>query len=151
VNKGQTILLVDDSENDMILMRAAFDKAQFDIGIQEVSNGDEAIAYLKGEGIYSNRAKYPLPSAVILDINMPFKNGIEVLRWARAEPSLDLLPMIVMTASMRVEDVKAAYKMGANSYLVKPIKFADLAEMIGCLRFWLRLNHFPPENEMVAR
>lgn len=147
----QTVLLVDDSENDMFLMRAAFEKAEFKITLQAVANGQEAISYLAGEGVYSDREKYGLPTLMILDLNMPLKNGFEVLAWVRVHPSFTSLPVIVMTASNRQEDVKKAFDLGASAYLVKPISIQDLGEMIGCLRFWLRINHFPPLNEMVAR
>jgi CheY-like chemotaxis protein len=151
MNKGQTILLVDDSENDMVLMRAAFEKAGFDIGIQEVHNGAEAISYFKGEGVYSDRQKYGLPSVVLLDLNMPLKNGFEVIAWVRSQPAFTGLPIVVMTSSMRPEDVKKAFELGASSYLVKPINIDELAAMVSCLRQWIRINHFPPLNEMVGR
>jgi CheY-like chemotaxis protein len=113
-HKGQTILFVDDCENDRFLMRVAFEKAGFDIARQEVRDGAEAISYLNGEGIFSDREKYPLPSVMLLDLNMPLKNGFEVLAWVRAHPTFASLPAIVMTASMRPEDVKKAFDLGAK-------------------------------------
>ena len=83
MNPRQTILLVDDSENDLFLMRVAFKKAVFNSPLQEVHNGEQAIAYLKGESIYSDRNQYPLPSVMLLDLNMPMKNGFDVLAWVR--------------------------------------------------------------------
>ena len=147
----QTILLVDDSENDLFLMRAAFNKAGVRNPLQEVHNGEEAIAYLKGEGVYSDRNSYPLPVVVLLDLNMPRKNGFEVLTWARAQPGLKRLAIIVLTASLRSEDVERAFDLGANAYLLKPASLAQLVTMIGRLRDWLEINHFPPLNEIVRR
>ena len=77
----KTILLVDDSENDLMLMRFAFKKAEFDTQLHVVHNGEEAIAYLKGEGAYSDRSQYPPPAVMLLDLNMPMRNGFDVLAW----------------------------------------------------------------------
>lgn len=151
MNKGQTILLVDDSENDIFLMRTAFKKAEFNSSLQEVHNGEEAIAYLKGEGTYSDRNKHPLPAVMLLDLNMPMKNGFDVLSWVRAQPSFKRLSITILTASTRLEDVERAFDLGANSYLVKPSDLEVLAAMIRCLRDWMQYNHFPPLNEAVRR
>jgi CheY-like chemotaxis protein len=151
MSEGQTILLVDDSRNDIFLMRMAFKKAEFNSPLQEVHNGEQAIAYLKGEGKYSDRNLYPLPSLMLLDLNMPMKNGFDVLGWARTQPSFKRLSIIIMTASMRPEDVGRAFELGANSYLVKPSNLDDLAQMIRSLRNWIQINHFPPLNDMVVR
>ena len=147
MNDKKTILLVDDSENDILLMRAAFKKAEFDSPLREVQNGEQAIAYLKGEGSHSDRDQFPLPTVMLLDLNMPMKNGFEVLAWLRVQPGLRRLTVVVITASMRVEDVERAFDLGANSYLVKPSTIEDLTAMIRCLRDWLQYNHFPPLNE----
>ena len=151
MNERHTILLVDDSENDIILMRAAFGKAEFNIPLQEVHNGEQAIAYLKGEGIYSDRQKHPLPSVMLLDLNMPMKNGFDVLRWVRTQPAIKRLSIIILTASMRPEDVERAFDLGATSYLVKPSNIDALTAMIRCLRDWVQINHFPPLNDMVTK
>src|SRR2546426_595611 len=82
MDETQTILLVDDSENDRLFMRVAFKKANFNWPIQELHDGDEAIAYLKGDGHYSDRSKFPLPAVLLLDLNIPKKNGFDVLKWA---------------------------------------------------------------------
>ena len=148
---NETILLVDDSENDLILMRAAFKKAEFNNPLREVRDGEEAIAHLKGERPYGDRAKYPLPVVMLLDLNMPKKNGFEVLTWVRTQPSLKNLSIIILTASVRMEDVQKAYDLGAHSFLVKPASLEKLVGMIRCLRDWLEINHFPPLNEVVKR
>lgn len=120
MNAKQTILLVDDSANDIFLMRMAFKKAEFNHPLQEVRNGEQAIAYLEGEGIYSDREKHPLPSVMLLDLNMPMKNGFEVLARVRAQPAFKRISIIILTASRRPEDVERAFDLGASSYLVKP-------------------------------
>ncbi len=142
MNSRQTILLVDDSEFDVLLMRAAFKKAQFQPLLQVVCNGEEAIAYLAGTAPYHDRVRYPLPMLVLLDINMPKKNGFEVLRWLRADPVLKRLSVTMLTASLRPEDVDLAFELGANSYLVKPSNLESLAEILRTLRAWVTINHF---------
>lgn len=144
MNEEQTILLVDDSENDLILMRMAFKKAKCDIALQEVRAGEEAIAYLKGEGPYCDRKKFPLPAIMLLDLNMPKMNGFDVLAWVRAQPVLKRLPIIILTASMRSDDVAQAFDLGATSFLVKPGTLETLAAMMRCLCDWMQINHFPP-------
>jgi len=140
----QTILLVDDSENDLLLMRAAFELADTNPPLQEVRNGEEAIAYLRGDGPYSDRARYPLPAIMLLDLNMPRKNGIDVLSWVRSQPKIKRLTVIILTASMRTEDLERAFDLGASSFLVKPSDLNALASMMRCLCDWVRINHFPP-------
>lgn len=146
MNEKQTILLVDDSEDDLFLMRTAFKKAEFESPLQEVRNGEEAIAYLKGDDPYSDRNKFPLPAVMLLDLNMPMKNGFDVLTWVRTQAGLKRLSIIVLTASMRAEDVERAFDLGANSFLVKPSSLEALATMIRCLRDWIQINHFPSLN-----
>ena len=151
MNEKSTILLVDDSESDIFLLRTAFKKAPFSALLAEVSNGAEAIAYLAGEGPYSDRNQYPLPVIVLLDLNMPMKNGFDVLEWLRTQPTLRRLTTVILTASLRMEDVERAYDLGANSFLVKPSSMEELTAMIRTLRDWLHYNHFPPLNEAVHR
>jgi CheY-like chemotaxis protein len=139
----QLFLLAEDSQNDVFLMQQAFKKAGLPNPIQVVSDGQEAISYFKGEGRYSDRAQYPLPMAVLLDLKMARMNGFEVLEWVRKQPNLKRVVVIILTASNRSSDADRAYDLGANFYLTKPGKFEDLVEMTKCLHDWLRLNHFP--------
>jgi CheY-like chemotaxis protein len=143
MNEKQTILLVDDSENDLILMRRAFKKADFNITLHEAHNGAEAIAYLKGDAPYDDRKKFPLPTVMLLDLNMPKRNGFEVLTWVRAQTGLKRLSIIVLSVSMRTEDVERAFDCGTNSFLVKPSNIEALVAMIRCLREWIKINSFP--------
>jgi CheY-like chemotaxis protein len=150
MNENQTILLVDDSENDLLLMRLAFEKAEFSGVLQEVHNGEEAIGYLKGDGPFGDRAKFPLPAVVLMDLNMPRKNGFDVLTWVRAQAGLRRISIIIMSASMRPEDVERSFDLGANSFVVKPSTLDELIAMIRSLGGWLQHNHFPSLKE-VAR
>lgn len=144
MDQPQTILLVDDSEDNLFLLRAAFEMAKCPHPLQEVHNGEEAIAYLKGEGAYGDRSKFPLPTVMLLDLNMPRKSGFEVLAWVRAQPGLKRLAIIILTASMRREDVERAFDLGATSFLVKPGSLDTLAAMLRCLGDWIQINQFPP-------
>jgi CheY-like chemotaxis protein len=142
MNEGQTILLVEDCENDLTFMRHAFQQARSNHPLQEVRNGEEAIAYLKGEGKYGDRNKFPLPIVMLLDLNLPKKNGYDVLTWVRAQPNLKRLAIIILTASTRIEDVECAYYLGATSYLAKPSNLETLEAMVRCLCDWVQINHF---------
>ena len=151
MNENQTILLVDDSENDICLVRAAFSMAELKNPIQETRNGEEALAYLQGEGAFGDRKQFPLPAVMLLDLNMPMRNGFEVLEWLRAQPGLKRLTVIILTASLREEDVDRAFDLGANAFLVKPSSIAGLAAIGRSLRDWIGCTQFPQLNELVRR
>lgn len=151
MNETQTILLVDDSENDLCFLRFAFEKAEIANPIQEVHNGEEAMAYLNGDPPFDDRAQYPLPLIMLLDLNMPRRSGFEVLEWLRAQSGLKRLTVIILTASLREEDVDRAFDLGANSFLVKPSSLENLASISRCLRDWIGCSHFPQLAEAVSR
>ena len=144
MNERQTILLVDDSENDLLLMRAAFKKAEFKTLLQEVHNGEEAIAYLRGDTPYGDRNKFPLPAVMLLDLNMPMKDGFDVLAWVRSQRGLKRLAVIILTASKRSQDVERAFDLGATSFLVKPGTLEGLTAMMRSLGDWIQISNFPP-------
>src|SRR5438876_8076363 len=138
------ILLAEDREDEVMLLRRAFAKANFLNPLHVVSNGEEAIAYLQGEGKYANRDEYPLPSLLLLDLKMPRKNGFEVLQWIRQQPGLSALRVVVLTASDRIQDVNQAYQLGANSFLVKPVDFPHFVEMTQALKgYWVWMSQEP--------
>jgi CheY-like chemotaxis protein len=146
-----TLLLVDDSENDLILLETALDSAKFDCNIRKVFNGQEAISYLAGEGAYADRKEFPLPAGVLLDLNMPHQNGFDVLSWVRKRPELRSISFVVLTASLRMQDVEHAADLGAHSYLVKPASLHELISMLTALKGWLQINHCPSGNQWVGR
>ena len=138
------ILLVEDQEEDILLIRRAFKKANFINTLQVVRDGEEAIAYLNGSGKYRNRDEYPLPALVLLDLKLPRLDGLEVLKWIRGQPGLSTLRVVVLTASQRIQDVNAAYQMGANSFLVKPVEFDNFVSVVNALQgYWLWLDKAP--------
>lgn len=138
------VLLVDDSVNDAKLMRAVFERAGFVEPLRSAQSADAAIAYLRGDGAYGDRAQFPLPTALLLDLNMPGKNGFEVLEWLREQPALRRLRVFILSASSRPQDIERAYDLGANSYLVKPRNLDGLMHLATSLVGWLKLNHFAP-------
>lgn len=151
MDPGPIILLVDDSQNDLLLMRVAFKNAGSTCLLHEVHSGEEALAYLKGEPPYDDRAKFPPPAIVFLDVNMPMKDGFAVLEWVRAQPALKRLSIIMLTASMRREDLERAFDLGANSFLVKPSNLDELTKMLRCLGDWLAYDHLLPFNGAVRK
>jgi CheY-like chemotaxis protein len=143
VNEGQTLLMVDDGENDLFFLRKAFAMADCRLLLQEARNGEEAISYLNGENRFYDRNKFPLPIVMLLDLNMPKKNGFDVLTWVRSELKLKPLAIIILTSSMRNEDLEHAFELGATSFLVKPSSLEELSDMMRCLCAWIQINHFP--------
>jgi len=138
------ILIAEDKDEDIELLRHAFVRAEIPNPIHVVKDGAETIAYLQGEGKYSNRDEYPLPALLLLDLNMPRTDGFEVLMWLRREPGLSNLRVIVLTASSDMQDINRAYHLGANSFLVKPVDFKNFVEMSKFLRdHWLHSSQEP--------
>jgi len=138
------ILLAEDEEDYVLLIRRAFEQAKIPNPLHVVWNGQEAIAYLKGEGKYANREEYPLPDLFLLDLKMPRVNGFEVLKWVRSQPGLAPLRILVLTSSEEIRDVNEAYKLGANSFLVKPLDFQDFTQLSRLIQdFWLKASKTP--------
>ena len=148
-DKLYTILLVEDDPNDVLLIRRAFRKSDVVNPIQVVGDGEEAIAYLSGRGPYADRERYPLPVLLLLDLKLPRKSGFEVLEWLRQQPGLKRLPVAVLTSSAETPDINRAYDLGANSYLVKPVRFEGLLRMVQTLNlYWLIINEKPDLGEI---
>jgi CheY-like chemotaxis protein len=138
------ILHVEDDPNDVLLLQRAFRKTNQAVNIQAVTDGDQAVAYLSGTGPYADREKFPMPFLVLLDLKMPRKSGLEVLSWIRSKPETRRTIVVIFTSSKHDEDVNGAYELGANSYLVKPVGFDALLEMVkGLMQYWGTLNQRP--------
>ena len=125
-----TVLHIDDDPNDTELLRAATRYAKAPFKLENVEDGEKAIAYLDGAGIYANRRLYPMPSLVLLDLKMPRATGFELLKWIRNHPKLGALPVLVLSGSELHDDIRRAYDHGANSYLIKPLGFEALVDMV---------------------
>lgn len=141
------VLLVDDSEDDALLLGRIFERVGFMAPLQFVRDGEEVIAYLNGAGVYADRTKFPLPTVVLLDLKMPRKSGFDVLTWIRQQPGLKRLCVYILSASSQIDDIKRAYDLGANSYLVKPGTLDELTGMAQGLLAWLKLSHFDVSEE----
>ncbi|MBD0314886.1 MAG: response regulator [Microcoleus sp. T3-bin5] len=145
MRQTQTILLVEDNPVDVLLMQRAFRNEAFaNTSLQIVRDGDAAVFYLNGDGEYSDRDRYPLPAIILLDLKLPRRSGHEVLVWLKQHPELKRLPVVMLTSSRQTLDVKRAYDLGVNSYLVKPIGFASLLEMMQSFNeYWLNYTELP--------
>ena len=142
--ENQFILLVEDDPNDVLLIQRAFQKAGFRNSLKVVRDGEQAMDYLSGRGDFAQRDRFPLPFMVLLDLKMPGTDGFEVLQWVRSEPDLKRLLVVVLTSSNLQADVDRAYELGANSYLVKPVEFDEMVNMIQRFEaYWTEINRFP--------
>jgi len=132
------ILLVEDSADDALLILRALEKAGAKNAIRVVRDGEAAVNYLAGAGIYADRRLYPMPGLVLLDLNLPKLDGFEVLRWIRDTRALFGLKVVVLTTSQNMKDIARAYSAGADSFLVKPMEFANYLGLgHGIKDFWL--------------
>jgi len=148
VHKGRhnepVILIVEDSQFDVELLRHAFRKAGLSRPMQIVRDGVDAMSYLLGIGEYVDRQKCPAPNILIIDLNMPRFNGLELLTWLRTQPDLQHLLVVVLTGTGRQHDIDIAYRMGAKSYLVKPTEADEFQSLINSFfEYWIAHNHFP--------
>jgi CheY-like chemotaxis protein len=136
-----SLLLVEDNEDDVFLMTRALKGSGIELPLRTVPDGRLALEYLAGTGPYSNRAEYPLPALVFLDIKLPQMSGFEVLRWMRSQPELRRIVVIVLTSSNHPGDVHQAYEVGANSYVVKPASYEQLFEFTKAFKdYWISWN-----------
>jgi two-component system, chemotaxis family, response regulator Rcp1 len=135
------VLLVEDNEADVRLTREALRDAGDDIRLSSVTDGELALAYLRRENGYQEA---PRPDLVLLDLNLPRKNGLEVLEEMRADPDLACVPVIMLTTSSAEHDVVACYSRGANCFVVKPLELDEFMDLIGAIRtFWLGVARLP--------
>ena len=143
---SRPILLVEDDPNDVFFLQYAFETVGIDYPLQVVGDGQQAINYLSGSGQYADRSKFEMPSLVLLDLKLPVKMGLEVLRWVQTQPQLANLLVVVLTSSSDHNDVEKAYAFGARSYLVKPVSLEKRVEMARLIKmYWLHLNCSPSQ------
>jgi CheY-like chemotaxis protein len=135
-----TILLVEDSPDDVFFMKRAMKSAGFKAPLQVAEDGRVALNYLGRVGDYADREKFPGPTLVLLDLKLPHVPGLDVLKWIRAQPDLRMMPVIVLTSSSEQSDLERAYLLGANSFMVKP-SADELDALARCLvDYWFKFN-----------
>ena len=138
------ILLVEDSEPDILLTQEAFAEAQVKNRLHVARDGDEAIDFLRRRG---EHAGAPRPDVILLDINMPRKNGLEVLTELKADPQLASIPVLILTTSQADTDISDAYARHASGYVIKPVGFENFLDAIRAFEnFWLTFVRFPPRS-----
>jgi CheY-like chemotaxis protein len=138
-----SVLLVEDDPGDVLLIREAFSEHKVGNGLNVVSDGVEAMAYLRGEGAYAGRER---PDLILLDLNLPRKSGAEVLAEIKSDPELSVIPVVVLTTSQSEDDVTRSYRMHANAYITKPVDFDRFGEIVHQIDdFFIGIVKLPPK------
>jgi DNA-binding response OmpR family regulator len=137
VDRNLTILLAEDDEDYALVLEKTIKALGWTNPIRILSNGEEVISYLSGEGKYADRNTFAFPSAMFLDVKMPDTGGFDVLRWMGEHPKCSVIPTIMLSSSDDEEDVQLAYELGANGFFVKPLKMDELKSMLrAAYEFW---------------
>lgn len=136
------ILLVEDDENDILMTKRAFERYNITNRLYVVRDGEEAIDFIYGTGEYASTT-LPTPGLILLDINMPKMNGIEVLRHLKGDEDKRRIPVVMLTTSRREQDKIESYNLGVNSYIVKPVDFSKFLEAISTINLYWSLNQLP--------
>lgn len=132
----KVLLVAEDDENDALLLERALRRADSTFQMVRVADGEELISYIQGKAPYQDRTVHPAPSLVLLDLKMPRMDGFDVLQWRRETDGAHLLPVIVFSSSTLERDIRKAYSLGANSYVVKPMRSDALDGMVQALLAW---------------
>ena len=142
--KRITLLMADDDPDDRMLARDALIEARLVNEMYFVEDGEELMDYLRHQGKYANLADSPCPGVILLDLNMPKKDGREALKEIKADPDLRRLPVVVLTTSRSEEDIYRTYDLGASSYITKPVTFEGLVEVMKSLKkYWFEIVDLP--------
>jgi CheY-like chemotaxis protein len=139
--------MADDDPDDQMLTRDAFTECRLANELHTVADGEELLDYLHRRGRYRDQQGKPLPGLILLDLNMPRKDGREALKEIKADPMLRRIPIIVLTTSKAEEDILRSYDLGVNSYVTKPVTFESLVEMVKVIgRYWFEVVELPPKE-----
>ena len=142
-----TILLADDDPDDRKLTQDAFVENRLVNVLHCVEDGEELMEYLRRQGRYADQKDAPLPGLILLDLNMPRKDGREALKEIKTDPELRRIPIVVLTTSKAEEDILRTYDLGVNSYVTKPVTFKSLVELVKVLgRYWFEVVELPPDE-----
>ena len=137
------ILLVEDDENDILITKRAFTRHNLFNRLYVVRDGEEALDFIYHRGGYQDPESAPRPGLVLLDINMPKMNGIEVLRKLKSDPGYKVIPIVMLTTSKRDQDKIESYNLGVNSYIIKPVDFTKFVDAIATINLYWELNELP--------
>ena len=138
------ILMADDDPDDRELAKEALEESKLKNPLHFVENGEELMDYLHQRGAFASQEKYPLPGLILLDLNMPKKDGREALQEIKADPNLRHIPVVVLTTSKAEEDIVRSYDLGANSFISKPVTFAGLLHVVRAIgEYWFELVALP--------
>jgi CheY-like chemotaxis protein len=147
-----TILMAEDDADDRLMTRDAFSECRVRNELRFVEDGQQLMDYLLRRGEYADAERYPLPGVILLDLNMPRKDGRQALAEIKAHPLLKSIPVVVLTTSKAEEDILRTYDLGANSFITKPVTFQALVEVVGALkRYWVEIVDLPAETERFSR
>ena len=142
-HKQFTLLVADDDEDDQILMQEAIKKSKLEVNLHLVKDGEELLHYLKHQGKYS-KTNFPRPNLILLDLNMPKKDGREALKEIKANDELRQIPVIIFTTSERKEDIYRSYNIGGNSFITKPVTFEGLVNVMETIgEYWFKVVELP--------
>ncbi len=145
--KTITILMADDDEDDRFMAREALQEARLANDMRFVVDGEELMDYLRRRGKYSGNGNAPRPGLILLDLNMPRKDGREALREIKSDPDLRQIPIVVLTTSKADEDIYRSYNLGVNSYITKPVSFEGLVEVMKALSiYWFKIVKLPSRD-----
>ncbi len=146
--KSITILMADDDEDDRLMTKEALEEAKLANDLRFVMDGEELLDYLYRRGKYTDPADSPRPGLILLDLNMPKKDGREALKEIKADPNLKRIPIVVMTTSQAEVDIYRSYDLGVNSFITKPVSFEGLVYVVTMLaRYWFQIVQLPDDNE----
>ena len=142
-----TILLAEDDPDDRMLARDAFVESRLRNRLEMVEDGEELMDYLHGRGKFSGEARKPKPHLILLDLNMPRKDGREALKEIKSSPELRRIPIVILTTSKADEDIVRSYDLGVNSFITKPVTFEALVDVLTALgRYWFEIVELPSDR-----
>ena len=147
-NRGKPIIILyaEDDEEDRMLMQDALKESRLTNELHVVEDGEELMEYLNRRGKYSELTNVPLPGLILLDLNMPRKDGREALKEIKANPALRRIPVVVLTTSKAEEDILRTYDLGVSGFIIKPVTFESLVDVIRTLgKYWLEIVELPKE------
>lgn len=141
------ILMADDDEDDRLMAKEAFAEVKLINHFHTVENGEELMDYLRRKGKYADPSVSPRPGLILLDLNMPRKDGRQALAEIKADPSLRQIPIVVLTTSKAEEDILRSYDLGVNSFIAKPVTFEQLVVIMKTLtKYWFEIVELPPQG-----